>query len=125
MSQTIETAPELVADALRDALAELRRPLNGDGNGWKKGSAGTADSCKCLDAALYWVSRRGLEHERTALSHALRSRVAEVIADIEGVDIPWSAAPLIWAWNDHEDRVFPEVEAVLERAIALTEQVPA
>lgn len=111
-----------VADLLRAALAELRRPLNPEtGNGWKKGGAGLADSCKCLDSALYWVSRRGHQNERTELNHALRSRVVEVIADIEGVDIPWSAAPLIWAWNDHEDRVFPEVEAVLERAIELAE----
>lgn len=111
-----------VADLLRGALAELRRPLDPEtGNGWKKGGAGLADSCKCLDSALYWASRSVHESERTELTHTLRGRVAEVIVDIEGVEMPWSVAPLIWAWNDAEDRVFPEVEAVLERAIELAE----
>lgn len=115
---SVGPAPELVAEKLREALADLRRPIDpATGNGWKKDAFGTQDSCKCLDGALFFAAR-GRGRVSYDVLDAMRERVVEVIADIEGFDIPWSGvATFIWAWNDDENRVFAEVEAVLERAI--------
>ncbi len=77
---------------------------------------GGRDSCKCLDGALFWVAGRGTRGAYPLLD-AMRRRVADVIADITGVETPELTAPFIWRWNDDECRVFSEVEAVLERAI--------
>lgn len=119
---SVDPAPELVAEKLREALADLRRPVGPDtGNGWKKSSLGTSGSRKCLDGALFFAARRsGYGPLRHLLLDAMRQRVAEVIADIQGVDRQGPDAPFIWAWNDDVHRVFAEVEAVLERAIGQT-----
>lgn len=113
---SIEPTPEIVTEKLREALAELRRPISPlTGDGWDQCCMGTQDSCKCLDGALFWTARRlGLPY---SVLDAMRRRVAEVIADITGGEAPLLAAPFIWNWNDAEERVFAEVEAVLERAI--------
>ncbi|SKH53469.1 Uncharacterised protein [Mycobacteroides abscessus subsp. massiliense] len=124
-----ELTPELVAEKLREALEDLRRPINpATGNGWKKGGLGTQDSCKCLDGALLFAARRCRDidfTQRYSLLDAMRRHVAEVIADIKGVERQDVHAPLIWVWNDDEHRVFAEVEAVLERAIGTSELPPA
>lgn len=112
---SIEPTPEIVTEKLRKALAELRYPHNPrTGNGWVQGGLGAGWSCKCLDGALFWAAASGRSYP---LLDAMRRRVAEVIADITGVEAPQLAAPFIWSWNDAEERVFAEVEAVLERAI--------
>jgi len=113
-------APELVTEKLREALAELRRPINpATQNGWAQGNYGLPYACKCLDGALrYVVTWRGHGRAGDELHEALRRRVADVIIDITGVARAVHPAAIIHSWNDNEDRVFAEVEAVLERAIA-------
>lgn len=114
---SVDPAPELVAENLREALADLRRPIDpATGTGWKKGAFGTRDSCKCLDGALFFAVR-GRGPVSYDVLDAMRSRVVGVIADIEGIEPPTLGSTFIWAWNDDEARVFAEVEAVLERAI--------
>ena len=96
-----EVTPELILAKLREALAELRRPISPrTGNGWSKGGLGLGDTCKCLDGALFWVARQSHQRPRYELLDALRRRVAEVIADITGVGPPELTAPFIWRWND-------------------------
>lgn len=115
---SVDPAPELVAERLREALADLRRPINSaTGNGWKKGTFGIQASCKCLDGALFFAVR-GRGPVSYDVLDAMRRRVVGVIADIEGVEPPTLGSTFIWAWNDDEARVFAEVEAVLERAIS-------
>lgn len=117
---SIEPTPELVTEKLREAIAELRRPISTyTGNGWAQGDFGQNDSCKCLDGALFWAAGGDRRHSLLA---AMRRRVADVIADIAGVEPPgWMTASFIWRWNDDGGRVFAEVEAVLERAIDAAE----
>ncbi|RIR09404.1 DUF6197 family protein [Mycobacteroides abscessus] len=111
--------PELIVQKLREALSELRKPISPETkNGWAQGTYGLPYSCKCLDGALrYVVTWRSHGRAGDGLHEALRQRVAEVIADIKGVEIVGHPAPFIHAWNDEQGRVFAEVESVLERAI--------
>nr|WP_079612748.1 hypothetical protein [Mycobacteroides abscessus] len=57
----------------------------------------------------------------------LRLQLAKVISDVQGWEPPaqdFRGLPLakfIHRWNDNRERVFPEVEAVFERAIELAE----
>ena len=114
-----EPTPDLIAKKLREALGELRTPISPETkNGWTQGTYGLPYSCKCLDGALrYVVTWRSHGHTGDQLHEALRRQVAEVIADIKGVEIVGHPAPLIHAWNDEQGRVFAEGESVLERAI--------
>ncbi|MFA4080523.1 hypothetical protein ONA92_02255 [Mycobacteroides salmoniphilum] len=111
--------PELIVQKLREALDELRKPISPETkNGWAQGTYGLPYACKCLDGALrYVVTWRSHGRAGDQLHEALRRRVAEVIADIKGVEIVGHPAPFIHAWNDEQGRVFAEVESVLERAI--------
>ncbi|RIT32705.1 hypothetical protein D2E76_23120 [Mycobacteroides abscessus] len=111
--------PELIVQKLREALGELRRPISAETkNGWTQGTYGLPYACKCLDGALrYVVTWRSHGRAGDQLHEALRRQVAEVIAELKGVEIVGHPAPFIHAWNDERGRVFAEVESVLERAI--------
>ncbi|QSM88764.1 hypothetical protein PROPHIGD91-3_6 [Mycobacterium phage prophi91-3] len=121
-----------VADLLRGALAELRRPLNPvTGHGWTQGKYGTGNDCKCADGAIIQAVLDGLRAGRpTQMADViddLRLQLAKVISDVQGWEAPGREvrglrlAKLIHHWNDNRERVFPEVEAVFERAIELAE----
>ncbi|SIE20290.1 DUF6197 family protein [Mycobacteroides abscessus] len=105
-----------VADLLRGALAELRRPLDpATGNGWKQSGYGGHNSCKCAAGAIY-VAAGALDpgDGRDGLPAAF-ALLAEAIGSPRGNE------GHVIHWNDEPARTFPEVEAAFERAIELAE----
>lgn len=120
MSAAVIATPAAAA-ILRGALAELRRPLNRDGNGWAQGQFGRGNQCKCaigaLDAAHDSIIERGGDCSVEAYRAACRAlRIASGVEDLAGLD-----GSVVIYWNDRRGRTFSEVEAVFERAIELTE----
>lgn len=120
MSPAVITTPT-AAEILRGGLAELRRPLNRDGNGWAQGQFGRADQCKCaigaIDAAYDSAIERGGDYSVEAYRTACRAlRIASGVEDLAGLD-----GSVVIYWNDRRGRTFPEVEAAFERAIEFAE----
>lgn len=113
---TITTA----AEVLRAALAELRRPLNDDGNGWAQHQFGSGDRCKCaigaVESAVIALIGGDARPSETPYLEA-RSALTRTITGADDDSRNWS----IISWNDAPDRTFPEVETVFERAIELAE----
>lgn len=108
-----------VADLLRGALAELRRPLRpGPSYGWTQGTYGTRDTCKCAAGAIYAAANVDASiifrfpHSDVRAAFLMLAKAAGYSGAGEGRLI---------SWNDDSERTFPEVEAVFERAIELAE----
>lgn len=114
MSATSSTPPT-AANVLRGALAELRRPLNADGNGWAQGQFGSGDRCKCAVGAINEV----MDEDYSARADA---RAREALCDAIGAVVgTYGPGATIINWNDTPGRTFSEVEAAFERAIELAE----
>lgn len=110
------SAPITAADVLRSALAELRRSLNEDGNGWAQGQFGGGDRCKCALGAINITSddMGCTEHSEAGARKAL--------CDAIGAEVgTYGPGATIINWNDTPGRTFPEVESAFERAIELAE----
>ncbi|SIC55251.1 Uncharacterised protein [Mycobacteroides abscessus subsp. abscessus] len=116
-------AASSAAEILRAALAELRRPLNDDGNGWAQGRFVGFDRCMCAVGAINIASDRiwrrnggcpplGDMAARVALCKSLGPAYA---------NLPLGPSATIVRWNDRPGRRFADVATAFERAIELAE----
>lgn len=124
----------LIARILRDALAELRRPINPrTGNGWTREAYGQQDSCKCAAGAIRLAISAEFRQPRTddTLWFSKWNDVCEAVCDRlclgAGIDVsrresaPGHFEGYVIGWNDHHVEEFAEVEAAFEKALDITE----